>query len=198
MDSTVVSVMYIGSKKEKYDNVNGNITRRWQGAGDIVDEIPKLQGAKLVAHKDEFIDVTVLDEKARIARAGKAKADVDALMRKVRSGNTSGGTLLSYATDEDLEAEFERRRAEKKAAKGGEPADKKAKAASGTATAPGMREGKEAVEKIRIALEAVVTRQSADDVDKEGKIKKSAVEEVLGFPVSDAAFAEAMGIDLGA
>jgi hypothetical protein len=171
--------------------VNGQLDRKWAGPGAVVEGVPRVQASKLVAHKDEFIDVTALKDEDLIRRAARAKADVEDRKRVNRSKTMSGGVLLEYASDEELMAEVERRqlRADTIAAA---PPDRPAPAGGSLNPRP-RRDSKEIGDKISRALEAIVARQNPNDLDRAGVPKKEAVEELVGQPITDDEFLAVIG-----
>lgn len=184
------SIMYIGLKSRKWDNANKRPDRVWNGAGDIVDGISQVQAEKLLQHKDEFVNVTGFTAEQRIARAQKARIEAEEKRRSLRVVGKAGAVLLEHATDEQLLKELERRKLSREIKQAApqelppmeRPTSRRDESSQQFVT-----------EKVLEALDVILERGNPDDLDRDGMPTKSAVEDVIGFSISDAEFAAALG-----
>jgi hypothetical protein len=190
------SVLYLGNG-EQFDNINGMVSRKWRGPGDIIDGISPMQSDKLCAHA-EFEDVTELAEKDPVklaARVAKAKADADEKRRKSRRPETKDGRILEYASDEDIEAELSRRRKaraiqENPAAQpiAGGAGQKKKNSKKGKPEKPKEDANlKEAID------EAIASLVGNEDAFESGVPKREFIEGALGFSITEDEYVDALG-----
>lgn len=188
------SVMYLGNKREKWDNVNGVVTRKWMGPGSVVTGITPVQADKLIQHADEFVDVTALGDKELLARAAKARADSEAKKRALHQPDGGPGqVLLEYATDEQIAAEIKRRQdyigIQKSAPADPKPKDSK-KNPKGNPKAE--RDQKNINEQVEMAVGKLLEKNNPDDF-KDGMPTLEAVVGVIGFSISEDEYAIALG-----
>ncbi len=200
MDTNLRTVMYIGSKSRKDDRPNGQPNRVWSGTGSIVEGIPPTQAAALVAHRDEFIDVTGFDTEALQKRAQQAIAEAGERRRQSRSGmrGSGGGVLLEYASEEQLLEELDKRRASRSLLADTTvhaPPKSDAQVTNEQLTDKQRSDKAFLADKVPIAIEAVYQKaaDNPDLLDEEGVPTKLAVEEELGFQLTEDDFNEAVG-----
>lgn len=196
------TVMYIGPKDRKYDSPNNNLNRVWTGTGTIVRDIPVVQSANLVAHPDEFIDVTSFNDEELKARAQKAIADCEERFRNARAlgaakkNGQGSGVLLEFATDEQIQEEIERRKERYNLS------EQTVKEADVSEVTENLQETTEKQrsdqaflnEKIPEAIEAVLSAGDTALLDDEGLPTKVAIEEELGFSITDHDYNQALDI----
>lgn len=194
------TIMYIGRKTRKYDSVNQNMNRVWTGAGTICEDIPVVQAANLTSHKDEFIDVTGMSPEELELRARQAVNDAEESVRKahalgrLKSNGGAAGTLVEFATDEELRAELDRRNSQRNLA---EQTVQVVKATPAEQTLQELSKKQRAdesflAERIPAAIDDVLGKASAELLDDDGLPLKSAIEESLGFSISEDDYARAL------
>lgn len=107
MSDKLIEIMYVGLKDKKEDNVNAGARNRvWIGLGDI-QKVTPMEAVALKAHKDIWMDVTQLDDKAR---SKIIEAVRDEIRGKRRAMQTLG-VLLRDASEEEIREELKRRQA---------------------------------------------------------------------------------------
>jgi hypothetical protein len=187
--------MYLGNKSMKFDNVNGVAERKWHGPGTVVTGISAAQADKLVAHKEEFLDVTAYTEKDIATRAARARADSEERVRRAhRPAPGSPGIMLEYATDEQLAAEVKRR-----AELAGIQATPDPKHVRPKKPGQGNKEKPETpkdqasiTEAVERAIGVLLERNNPDDFQN-GIPRKEAVEAVIDFSLTDTEYEIALG-----
>jgi hypothetical protein len=187
--------MYLGNKSMKFDNVNGIPERKWNGPGGVATGISQMQADKLCAHKEEFLDVTGMTEKEVLLRASKARADSEERVRKLhRSTGPEGAVMLEYATDEQLQAEIDRRRKMRgiQDAAPPDPVVGKNKGGSKKPATEKSKSQKMLTEAVEETLGKLLDKNDPDDF-KDGIPTKVAVERELGFQLTDDEFAISLG-----
>jgi hypothetical protein len=195
--------MYIGSKSRKYDSVNQNMNRVWAGTGTICDIIPPTQAANLVAHKDEFIDVSSFTPEDLQIRAQQAISDAKEKLRNARAlgaakkSGASSALLLEFATDEQLAEEVQRRQQRAtlasqviKSSSEPTPAEKNLR----QLTDKQRQDSDFLSERIPQAIEDVIAKNKPELMDDNGLPKKDAIEEVIGFSITEADYNQAMDL----
>lgn len=194
--------MYVGLQKApSYDRPNGRMDRVWHGPGSIVTGIPLVQAANLLRHEDEWADVTKLEEAARQTKAQAVLAQTEETLRTMKHQPIAPGATVGVASmsDEDLEAELERRKQAREAIAAGEAVETKADPAATRDT--GTQSNAETQQLILSAMEAVATEASEDEnrveelLDEEGVPKIGAVIEKLGFSITEDEYRLALGAE---
>jgi hypothetical protein len=100
-------IMYVGRKDQKVDNKNNVPTRVWRGLGAVIKNIPDLEGEKLAAHPDIWLDVTKMDQSGRETVIASLQ---DKYRREARKAREGQAITLEQATDEELEAMLKKRK----------------------------------------------------------------------------------------
>lgn len=191
-------VMYVGLQQApSYDRPNGRPDRVWHGPGSVVEGIPFVEAVNLVRHADEWLDVTDLNDQDRVKKAQAVVADSSERLRKLRNppGSTAARDGLGAASDDELMAELERRKANQQkvaAASNIEPPTQPTEESRGTAEV--LRQ------KIMDAAEAVATEAAekgaggAEMLDEDGIPKLSYVVERMGISVTAEEYRLALGL----
>lgn len=196
------SVMYIGSKTRKDDRVNGDLSRVWPGTGTVVDGIQATQALKLIGHADEFRDVTGKNPEELQALAQQAIVAAEEKLRNARavgSQKSNTGTLLEYATEDQLEAQLNKIRGNKtllNATTSGSVQHDDEEQAIVKAKLSQSKDKALLAERIPEAIEAIVGKAEIDLLDENGLPTKSAIEEELGFPLTDDEYADSMNLSM--
>lgn len=190
-------IMYVGLQfSPSQDRPNNRPDRVWNGPGDVVVGVPPIQAHALCQHKDEWQDVTTLSDpdllKAQRAARASSEERVRVLKNPKDAPNNRG--FVAAMSDEDLEAELERRRDAR-----GEMAQ--APNPSKLTAPPTKRKPKgeaQLAEQIGGAVERVITKSSVDKettlLDEEGVPTLAAVQEELGYSLSEDEYRNALGI----
>lgn len=186
------SIMYIGPKTRKDDRVNGDLGRVWPGTGTIVPEVPSTQAAKLVSHKDEFIDVTGIDDEGLAELAQKAIADCSENKRQARAigrakSEHSAGLLLEHASEEELEAQLETLRGGRSLRETVVVVPETTGAEENLATITEKEQQDQTLlrEKITQGIDAVLSKGDPELLNEEGFPSKVALDEAVGFTLTE-------------
>lgn len=195
-------IMYIGLQMvPSSDRPNNRPDRVWHGPGDVLGGIPPIQAAALLAHKDEWADVTHLvgAELLREQQAARSHTEerLRVLKNPVDAPNNKRG--VAAATDDELEAELERRRVERVKIAG--RSQQVATSISQQRPAPAVNTPDKSREAIIAAVERVMTRigekpdLSAELLSEEGVPTFVAVQEEVGYPIHEVEYRVALGLE---
>lgn len=219
-------IMYVGLQMvPSSDRPNARPDRVWNGPGDVVEGIPPLQAYELCKHTDEWRDVTKLEGAALVQAQKDARNESAERLRVLKNpkGLPNPVRTVEGASEDELQAELDRRRAARapakaQAEKGITPAapaipekelpttDQKGKGKKGAAKKPvedGLAVHKTDANLTNLANEAVeriLARISADpDLEKQlltedGLPTHAALQEELKFAITADEYKVALGI----